>query len=83
MESKGVKISDENYRWLATLAAELQKQKQRPISLDEALTEIKMKKSDKKNILSFAGMWKISDKEADKLKSKVRAGWVKWKTKPA
>ncbi|MEK6899267.1 MAG: hypothetical protein AABW79_04185 [Nanoarchaeota archaeon] len=80
MESKTIKISSENYRWLARLAAEAQKRKERPVSLDEALSEIKTKKSNKK-LLEFAGIWKISDKEAEELKSNLKKGWNSWKTK--
>ncbi len=80
MESKTVKISSENYKWLAKLAAELQKEKEKPISLDEALTKIKTEK-ERKSILSFAGSWKISDKEAKELKGNIEKGWGSWKTK--
>ena len=79
MESKAVKLSLENYRWLAGLAAELQRQKKRPISLDDALNEVKKKKTSK--ISSFAGIWKMSDEEAENLKDDVRKGWKSWKTK--
>ncbi len=80
MEQKTIKISSENYRWLAKLAAEIQSQKEKPVSLDEALTKIKIEKN-KKSILSYAGSWKISDKEAEKLKEDIRKGWSSWKTK--
>ena len=83
MESKTIKISYENYCWLAKLAAEIQRKKERPVSLDEALTEIKVKKSNKKDLLSFAGSWKMTDEEAEELKRNIRKGWSSWKTKSA
>ncbi len=82
MESKTIKISSENYKWLAKLAAELQKEKEKPISLDEALTKIKMGRK-RKSILSFAGSWRISDEKAEELKKSIKKGWNSWKTKSA
>lgn len=35
----------------------------------------------KKSILKFAGSWKISDKEAEKLKEDIRKGWSSWNNK--
>jgi len=36
----------------------------------------KMKKhKTKRKISSFAGMWKMSDKEAEELKGNIRKGW--------
>ena len=31
----------------------------------------------KRKLSSFAGMWKISDKEAEELKESIRKGWSK------
>ena len=78
-ESKVIKINEENYRWLARLAAELQKEKERPVSLDEALTTFKMKKTSKSKLSDLAGSWKMSDKEADEIKKAIKKGWSSWK----
>jgi len=43
MGSKAIKIKDENYKWLLEIAADIQKKEGRPVSFDEALTEIKKK----------------------------------------
>lgn len=47
MSSKVVKIKEENYRWLLKKAADMQKKIGKPVSFDDALTEIKkgLKKS--------------------------------------
>ncbi len=81
MDSKVIKVSSENYRWLARVAADLQREKERPISLDEALTEVKSKKTKAKKLSSFAGAWKISDKEAEEFKDILKRGWGSWKIK--
>jgi len=83
MESKVIKLSLDNYRWLSKLAADLQKEKERPVSLDEALTKVKEQKKMKVDILSAAGAWKMSDKEAEKLMKDIRKGWSAWKIKSA
>ena len=67
MESKTIKISEENYRWLLKLASDAQKELGRPVSFEETLNNLRDKKMRKKNIMDFAGAWKMSDKEAKKL----------------
>ncbi len=81
MESKTIKISKENYLWLLKLAAELQKNHEKPVSFDDAINKIKAKRmKKKKNIMEFAGIWAdMSDEEAEKLKKNLRKGWGKWK----
>lgn len=48
MGSKAIKIKEENYKWLLKIASDIQKKLGRPVSFDEALTEIKNKKIKKK-----------------------------------
>ncbi len=79
MESKSIKISKENYLWLLKIAAELQKDKEKPVSFDEAITELKDNKMKKASLVELAGRWKMSKKEADKLKKDIKKGWKKWK----
>ena len=43
MGSKAIKIKEENYKWLLKLASDIQKKLGKPVSFDEALTEIKKK----------------------------------------
>lgn len=79
MTSKTIKISEENYIWLLKLAAELQKKNNRPVSFDYALNSLKNKKMEKRSILDVAGRWKMSDREAEKLKKDLKKGWKNWK----
>ena len=48
MESKVIKIKEENYKWLLKVASDLQKKVGKPVSFDEALTEIKNKVNKKR-----------------------------------
>ena len=41
MASKVIKIKEENYSWLLKIASDLQKKLGKPVSFDEALSEIK------------------------------------------
>ncbi len=63
---KAIKISNENYRWLLNIAAELQKKKGRVVSFDEAFENIK-NEDNKKSIFDFAGSWKLSSDESKKI----------------
>ena len=48
MGSKVIKIKEENYKWLLKVASDLQKKVGKPVSFDEALTEIKNKVNKKR-----------------------------------
>ena len=41
MASKAIKVKEENYKWLLKIASDIQKKLGKPVSFDEALTEIK------------------------------------------
>lgn len=43
MGSKTIKVKEKNYLWLLKIASDIQKKAGRPVSFDEALTEIKKK----------------------------------------
>lgn len=43
MASKAIKISEENYKWLLKIASDIQKKLGKPVSFDEALSEIRKK----------------------------------------
>ena len=47
MESKVIKIKEENYKWLLKVASDLQKKVGKPVSFDEALTEVRKKLNKK------------------------------------
>ncbi len=79
MDQKTIKLSVENYRWLAKLAADLQKKKGIPISFDEAVSELKSKRSSRNGLLSVAGRWNMSDKEAERFEKETRTLWKTWK----
>lgn len=48
MASKPIKIKEGNYKWLLKIASDIQKKLGRPVSFDEALTEIKNKVNKRK-----------------------------------
>ena len=75
MSLKAIKISDHNYRWLCTIAGEIQAEEGRPVSIDEAITIVR--KGGK--ITDLAGSWKMSDKEAANMIKDIRRGWKKWR----
>lgn len=79
MDSKTIKISEENYRWLLAVASELQKKHNKLTSFDDALKEIKKCNEKKFKLSSLAGSLKISDEEAEEMKKSFRKGWGKWK----
>ncbi|HKZ34178.1 MAG TPA: hypothetical protein VJ142_03015 [Candidatus Nanoarchaeia archaeon] len=41
MGSKAIKVKEENYKWLLKIASDIQKKLGKPVSFDEALSEIK------------------------------------------
>jgi len=79
MTSKTIKISEENYRWLLHIAAELQKKRGKVITFDETLDELKEKRKGNKSIMKLAGSWDMSDEEWKKINNELRRGWKKWK----
>jgi len=83
MESKVLKVSKENYIWLLELASDIQKEKGRPVSFDEALSELKNRKMKKNNLLSLAGSWEMEDNEWDSIHKNLKREWKKWKIKSA
>jgi len=76
MTLKAIKVSEENYRWLSSVAGSFQKTKGRPVSIDEALSSLRTK-----DLSDLAGSWTMSDKEAAQFEKNVRDGWKKWKLK--
>lgn len=77
---KTVKVDEGTYKMLNELVGELRLEKQRPVSMNEALKKI-MKEKKKRNIMDFAGSWMMSDKEADNMKRSLKKAWSSWKPK--
>lgn len=68
MVSRTIKISEENYRRLLNIAAELQKRREEKVSFDDALQVMEAESLGKKNkkLSDLAGRWAdMSDKEAN------------------
>lgn len=74
-----IKVSEEHYRWLARIAADLQKKRGEPVSLNEALREIKLRNTGMNALLHVAGKWKRSDSEVEKIESENKKLWKTWK----
>ena len=64
---KTIKISEERYKWLLSLMAELQKERGKKISFDDALNDIIRDRRGNDNVMKLAGSWKMKDKEAEEL----------------
>ena len=81
MESKTIKISQENYRWLLRIASDMQNEHGKLVTFDNAIESLKKcNMKEKKDIMDFAGIWEdMTDEEAEKLKKDLRKGWGKWK----
>ncbi|MAE50034.1 hypothetical protein CMI48_04390 [Candidatus Pacearchaeota archaeon] len=75
METKTIKLNENNYRWLAGVAAEIQKRKGAPVSMDEALSSMRTKKFS-----DLAGSWDMTGKEAERMKASLKKAWKTWKT---
>ncbi|MBI3032288.1 hypothetical protein HYY69_02335 [Candidatus Woesearchaeota archaeon] len=79
MGMKTIKISEENYTWLVSMAGKLQKETGHSVSIDSALKTLKERPTSQ-NIMNLAGSWKMTDKEVKEMKNSLRKGWKKWKT---
>lgn len=73
-----MKISEGNYRWLSSLAGEIQKMRGKPVSLDETLSSLRGRK-----ISDLAGSWTMSEKEVTEMRKNLHEGWHKWKIESA
>ena len=79
METKTVKISENNYKLLWKYAGELQKELCEPVSIDKAITFL----FKKGRITELAGTWKMSDEKFSEMMKNLRIGWKQWKIKSA
>ena len=81
MTSRTIKISEENYKRLLNIAAELQKQREEKVSFDDALQVMKAENLDRKNkkLSDLAGRWAdMSDEDWAEIKKAIKRGWRKW-----
>ena len=73
--SKTIKVSDETYSLLVELAGKLQIALKKPVSIDEALSQL----LSKEDIMNLAGSWDLSDEKAELLKKEIEALWSSWR----
>jgi hypothetical protein len=68
---KTIKVSEETYREINELVGAMREKKGKPVSINEALSEV-LRKEKKGDIMRFAGAWKMTDKEYKNVKFEVR-----------
>jgi len=78
-ESKSIKVSRETYAELSEIAGELQLKLKRPVSIEEAIKQLTKRRKKGAKISDLAGSWKISDEEAQEIKTSIDETWKKWK----
>ena len=78
-ELKAIKISKETYAELSAIAGELQTKKKRPVSIDEAMKYLIRRNRKGKKISDLAGLWSMSDDEAEEIKTSISKAWETWK----
>ena len=78
---KTIKVSATTYEMLNEIVGEMRSEEKRPVSMNEALSRILKEKKKKRNIMDFAGAWKMSDEEAKRIKRELRRSWATWKPK--
>lgn len=76
--SRTVRVDEETYRKLAVHAGRLQRDKGKPVSINEAIKDLTENSSTK--ISDLAGTWDITDQEYQRIKDSLKEGWAKWKT---
>ena len=78
-ELKSVKVSKETYAELSAIAGELQVKLKRPVSIEEAMKHLIRRSKKGKKITDLAGLWNMSDKEAEEIKASIDKAWETWK----
>lgn len=79
MGMKTIKISEERYSWLVSMAGKLQKETGHLVSIDSALKTLQQQ-SRPVDIMDFTGKLQMTDKEVKEMKNSLRKGWKKWRT---
>ena len=77
MVLKTVKMSDDNYRWLSTVAGEIQQEIGKPVSIDEAIRSLR----SGRDIAKLAGSWEMTDAESKKINEDLKGAWKQWQIK--
>ncbi len=72
-----IKISEENYKRLASLSGRLRNRLHKPISINDAINFL----YKRKKISDLAGSLKMDDKEVNRFMKDLKKGWNKWKIK--
>lgn len=73
MDTKTIKISSDNYKWLMKVAGELQQETGKNTSIDAAIRKLRQKR-----ISDLGGTWKMTDKELREFKKTLKERWT-WK----
>ena len=77
---KSIKVTEDTYRKINALVGFLREKEKRPVSMNDAISKVLSEVTLTKPKLSdFAGSWKMSDREAKKLKKDIRDLWKIWK----
>ena len=71
-------MDEETYRRLTVHAGKLQRDKGKPVSINDALKDLTSGSSNK--ISDLAGSWDISEEEYERIRDSLKEGWDKWKT---
>jgi len=77
---KTIRVKEKTYRMLNELVGEIRAEEKTPVSMNEALSRL-LKEKKRRNVMDFAGSWKMSDKEAEKMKKRLKRAWSEWKPK--
>jgi hypothetical protein len=82
MASKTIKISEKHYKWLLGIAAKLQIEKGKRVTIDDTFELLEVKKGEKgskENILELAGAWSdMTDKEEKEILEDTKKSWKRW-----
>ena len=78
-ERKAVKVSKETYAELNAIAGELQVKLKRPVSIEEAMKSLIRQSKKGKKISDLAGLWNVSEEEAEEIKASIDQVWETWK----
>ncbi len=78
-ETKAIKVSKETYAELSEIAGELQIKLKRPVSIDEAIRHLTKRRKKGAKISDLAGSWKMTDQEAEEMKTAISEAWKNWK----
>jgi predicted CopG family antitoxin len=70
-----VKVERDTYTELNRIAGELRVARGRPVSMDEVIRDLLRRKKPSE----FAGSWKMTDGEEERIFGGLRKAWEKWK----